>query len=390
MREVVILSAVRTPIGKFNGAFKDTSAVELGRASVVAAITEANITADDVEQVIFGNVLQAGNGQNPARQIAVKAGIPVTSTGMTINEVCGSGLKAVILGQQAIQLGVADTIVVGGTENMSQAPYLYDRSANIEDFEPAHLLDSMMSEGLTDAFSQLPMGTTAESVAEKYQITRQAQDEFADSSQQKASRAQNAGAFDKEIVPVPLPDGSILASDQGIRPDSSVEKLSTLKTIFQADGSVTAGNSSSINDGAAALVLMAKDVAEARGLSYMATLGEYCEVGNEPDYMGYAPYYAIKNLLTKLDKTVFDIDSYEINEAFASQSIAVARDLNLPLERVNPNGGAIALGHPLGASGARILVTLVHNLQRHHLKEGIASLCVGGGIGLALEVSAEV
>lgn len=390
MREVVILSAVRTPIGKFNGAFKDTSAVELGRASVVAAITEANITADDVEQVIFGNVLQAGNGQNPARQIAVKAGIPVTSTGMTINEVCGSGLKAVILGQQAIQLGVADTIVVGGTENMSQAPYLYERSANIEDFEPAHLLDSMMSEGLTDAFSQLPMGTTAESVAEKYQITRQAQDEFADSSQQKASRAQNAGAFDKEIVPVPLPDGSILASDQGIRPDSSVEKLSTLKTIFQADGSVTAGNSSSINDGAAALVLMAKDVAEARGLSYMATLGEYCEVGNEPDYMGYAPYYAIKNLLTKLDKTVFDIDSYEINEAFASQSIAVARDLNLPLERVNPNGGAIALGHPLGASGARILVTLVHNLQRHHLKEGIASLCVGGGIGLALEVSAEV
>lgn len=386
MREVVILSAKRTPIGKFKGAFSDTSAVELGTVAVKAAIADANISADTIQQVILGNVLQAGNGQNPARQVAIHAGIPQTAPAMTINEVCGSGLKAVILGAQAIQLGQVDTLVVGGIENMSQSPLLYKRDASDNQFDEAKLIDSMIADGLTDAFSQKHMGTTAEAVADKYHITRDEQDQYANDSQQKAARAQEAGYFTKEIAPVMTATGEI-TEDQGIRGNSSVEKLATLKPAFVPEGTVTAGNASTINDGAAALVLMAKDVAEAQGLVYLATLGNYSEIGNDPKYMGYAPYYAIKELLEKTNQKVADIDLFEINEAFASQSLAIVKDLELPTEKVNTLGGAIALGHPLGASGARILTTLIHSLIRENKETGIASLCVGGGIGLAVEVS---
>lgn len=385
MREVVILSAKRTPIGKFKGAFHDTSAVELGTIAVKSAIDAANISANNIQQVILGNVLQAGNGQNPARQVAIHAGIPQTTPAMTINEVCGSGLKAVILGAQAIQLGQAETVVVGGIENMSQSPLLYKRDATDNQFDEAELIDSMIADGLTDAFSKKHMGTTAEAVAKKYHITRQEQDQYANDSQKKTAQAQQAGYFTQEIVPVMTPAGKI-TEDQGIRPNSSTEKLATLNPAFVKEGTVTAGNSSTINDGASALVLMAKDVAEEQGLPYLATLGNYSEIGNDPQYMGYAPYYAIKELIKKTNQTVADIDLFEINEAFASQSLAIVKDLELPPEKVNTLGGAIALGHPLGASGARILTTLIHSLVREDKETGIASLCVGGGIGLALEI----
>lgn len=386
MKEVVILSAKRTPIGKFKGAFKETSAVMLGTIAVEAAINDASIEPTEVDQVILGNVLQAGNGQNPARQVAIHAGVPQSSPAMTINQVCGSGLKSVILGAQAIQLGQADTVVVGGIENMSQSPLLYDRSAKDNQFDEARLIDSMISDGLTDAFSKKHMGTTAEAVAQKYQISRVEQDSYANQSQQRATIAQNNGSFAEEIVPVQTPAG-LVELDQGVRPTSTPETLAKLNPVFAESGTVTAGNSSTINDGAAALVLMSKDLAEEKNLPYLATLGNYSEIGNDPQYMGYAPYYAIKTLLEKNQQTIEDIDLFEINEAFASQSIAVAKDLNLPSDKVNVWGGAIALGHPIGASGARILTTLVHGLKRENKKTGIASLCVGGGIGLAVTVT---
>lgn len=387
MREVVILSAARTPIGKFRGVFNQTSAVELGVAAGQAAIERSGIQSEQIQQVILGQVLQAGSGQNPARQVGLKLGVPQTSPAMTINEVCGSGLKSVILGAQAIQLGGVQTVLVGGIENMSQSPLLHQRLGRDEVVDPESLTDSMFHDGLTDAFSQLPMGSTAEAVAEKYHISRETQDQYALASQLKASAAQTAGLFDKEIIPVTLADGQIVSQDQGIRGNSTLEGLAKLATVFQADGTVTAGNASTINDGAAALVLMAKEEAEAQGLPYLATLGEYSEIGNDPTYMGYAPYYAIKELLKKMNQTVDDIDLFEINEAFASQSIAVVRDLQLDPAKVNLTGGAIALGHPLGASGARILTTLLYALEREDKDQGIASLCVGGGIGLALNIT---
>ncbi|WEG73666.1 acetyl-CoA C-acetyltransferase [Vagococcus intermedius] len=387
MREVVIVGAARTPIGKFKGAFKDTSAVALGTIAVKEALQRADLSPTKVDQVILGNVLQAGNGQNPARQVAIHAGIPQTTPAMTINEVCGSGLKTVILGKQAIQLGISDTVVVGGIENMSQSPLLHHRMGKDQAFDENLLVDSMILDGLTDAFSHQHMGTTAEAVAEKYQISREDQDTYANKSQLKAYHAQQAGYFDEEIVAVTTPDGLVVTQDEGIRGSSTLEKLATLKTVFQKDGSVTAGNASTINDGASALVLMAKEVAEKRGIPYQAIVGEYTEIGNDPNYMGYAPYYAIKDLLAKMTLKTTDIDLFEINEAFASQSLAIVKDLDLPPERVNINGGAIALGHPLGASGARILTTLLYSLEREHKKQGIASLCVGGGIGLALAIS---
>lgn len=386
MKEVVILSAKRTPIGKFKGVFKDVSAVALGTVAVKAAIAASQLPPKAIDQVILGNVLQAGNGQNPARQVAIHAGIPETAPAMTINQVCGSGLKSVILGAQAIQLGQAETVVVGGIENMTQSPLLYDRQEADNRFDSTKLMDSMLSEGLTDAFSKKHMGTTAEAVAKKYNISRSEQDDYANHSQQRAAQAQRDQLFDAEIAPVETEAGWI-SEDQGVRGNSTTEKLATLKAAFEKDGSVTAGNSSTINDGAAALVLMDKAVADAKGLDYLAVLGNYSEIGNDPQYMGYAPYYAIKTLLEKNHQTAADVDLFEINEAFASQSIAVTRDLHLPSEKVNITGGAIALGHPIGASGARILTTLVHALNRENKKTGMASLCVGGGIGLALTVT---
>ncbi len=386
MREIVIIDAVRTPIGKYRGSLKDSSAVDLGVTVVKGALERANIDPESVDQVIFGNVLQAGLGQNVARQISIKAGIPYQAVAMTINEVCGSGLKAIMLGRQAIQLGEADVVVVGGTENMSQAPSLVASTAVGMELKSEELVNSMFHDGLTDAFGEYPMGVTAENVAEKFKVSREEQDLFAYQSHMKAAAAQEKGLFKSEIVPVPLADGTWFTEDETIRGNSTVEKLATLKTVFKENGTVTAGNSSGINDGASALILMSKERAIAEGIPYLATIKATSEVGIAPEIMGYAPYYAVKKVLEKGDYTIDQIDLFQLNEAFASQSIAVARDLEVPAEKLNIYGGAIALGHPIGASGARVVTSLLQELQQTNTKVGIASLCIGGGLGVAMVV----
>jgi acetyl-CoA C-acetyltransferase len=390
MEEIVIVSAARTPIGSFGGSLKNCTAVDLGRTATEAALKRAGLSPDAVDSVIFGNVLQAGVGQNTARQIAVAAGIPYEKTAMTINEVCGSGLKSVILGSQTIRLGDAKIVIVGGTESMSQAPYLLPNQRWGSKLGDISAIDSLVHDGLTDAFDQQHMGITAETVAERFQVSREEQDAFALRSQQKAAVAQDAGYFKQEIAPVILTDRknqqTIVAEDEYIRKDATNEKLSKLRPAFQKNGTVTAGNSSGINDGAAALVLMAKSEAEAKGIPYLATIKGYAETGIDPAIMGYAPYYAIKQVLSKTGLRAENIDLFELNEAFASQSIAVSRDLGLPEEKVNISGGAIALGHPIGASGSRILVTLLHALERTELNIGLASMCIGGGMGIAMVI----
>ncbi len=390
MEEVVIVSAARTPIGSFGGSLKNCTAVDLGKTATKAALNRAGLSPEEVDSVIFGNVLQAGIGQNTARQIAVAAGIPYEKTAMTINEVCGSGLKAIILASQAIRLGDARTVVVGGTESMSQAPYLLPNQRWGSKLGDINAIDSLVHDGLTDAFDKKHMGITAETVAERFQVSREEQDTFALHSQQKAATAQEAGYFKQEIAPVILTDRknrqTVVADDEYIRKDVTIESLSKLRPAFQKNGTVTAGNASGINDGAAALVLMPKSEAEAKGIPYLATIKGYAETGIDPAIMGYAPYYAIKQALEKTGLRAEDIDLFELNEAFASQSIAVVRDLGLPEEKINISGGAIALGHPIGASGSRILVTLLHALERTDTKLGLASLCIGGGMGIAMIV----
>ncbi|MFC0232655.1 thiolase family protein [Vagococcus entomophilus] len=384
LESVVIVSVARTPIGKYKGSLKDVSATELGKIAVQGALKKGNIAPELVQQVIFGNVLSAGLGQNVARQIALKSGIPYETPAMTINEVCGSGLKSVILGKQSIQLGEAQVVVVGGTENMSQAPYLIKKT-NPEDEAPEPI-DSMFHDGLHDAFYDVPMGVTAEVVSEKFNITREAQDAFAFKSQKRAIEAQRNGKFEDEIVPVILDGTSYLEQDESIRANTSLEKLASLRTIFKENGTVTAGNASSINDGAAAIVLMSKKYAETNQIPYLAVLGEHSEVGLDPMMMGYSPYAAIKTLSKKSGISLEEVDLFEINEAFASQSLAVREHLAIPEEKINIHGGAIALGHPIGASGARILVSLVHELEQENKQCGVASLCIGGGLGVALMI----
>ncbi|WP_192986290.1 acetyl-CoA C-acetyltransferase [Carnobacterium mobile] len=390
MEEVVIVSAARTPIGKFGGSLKNTTAIELGAIVVKEVIKKSGLSADKIDQLIFGNVLQAGLGQNPARQIAVHAGVPYSAPSMTVNEVCGSGLKAVILGSQAIQLGDAEIVVVGGTENMTQAPYLLNNHRWGKKAGNDQLIDSTMHDGLTDAFDHLPMGMTAENVAVQYNISRTEQDAFAAHSQMKAAQAQDNGAFSAEIVPVPVkgPKGqtALFSEDEFIRKQTNLDSLAKLPAAFKENGTVTAGNSSGINDGAAALILMKKSHAEELNISYLATLKGYAEAGINPSIMGYAPYYAIEEVLEKTHLNLEDMDLIELNEAFAAQSVAVMRDLNMNKDKVNVNGGAIALGHPIGASGARILVSLVHEMQKRETTFGLASLCVGGGIGMAMVI----
>ncbi|MCD2255176.1 acetyl-CoA C-acetyltransferase [Lactobacillus sp. CC-MHH1034] len=390
MDKVVIAGAKRTPIGKLGGQFAQLSAVDLGTAAAKAAVASSGIDADLIDQAIFGNVLQAGSGQNVARQIALNTGMSVTSTAMTINEVCGSGLKAVRLGQAAIAMGDAEVVLVGGTESMSQAPFL----ANIrfgQTIGNAPLVDSMVHDGLTDSFSHKHMGLTAENVAETFHIDRETQDAFAAESQHKAATATAAGWFDGEITPVTVYDrkgrAQTITKDEGIRPDTTPEILAHLKPSFKANGTVTAGNASGINDGASALILMSERKAKALGIPYLATIDDFVEVGIDPAIMGYSPVMAIEKLLQKQADQPEDIDLYEINEAFASQSVAVARDLKLPSDRINVAGGAIALGHPIGASGARILTTLLYQLKRTNQITGLAALCVGGGLGVAMKVS---
>ncbi|RIN42083.1 thiolase family protein [Staphylococcus simulans] len=379
MSKIAIVSAKRTPVGKFRGKLRDYSAVQLGTIALEAAIDAINLPKDKIENVIFGNVLQAGNGQNPARQILVNAGLPTSTPGMTINEVCGSGLKAVILGKQLIQLGEAKVVAVGGVESMTNAPKLVLPGQE----KP---VPSFMHDGLTDAFENVPMGITAERIADKYEVTREQQDAFAVNSHQKAYEASQAGKYQAEMIPLTDADGEEMTMDEGIRGNSNVEKLATLDTIFKEDGTVTAGNASSINDGASALILMDADYARENGYEIMGILGDYAEVGCDPEIMGIAPYYAVSKLLEKTNQTIDDIDLVEMTEAFSVQSIAVKENLNIPDEKLNIYGGAVAIGHPIGASGARLVTSLVHELHPENKHNGIATACIGGGLGIALEV----
>ncbi|ARY91826.1 MULTISPECIES: thiolase family protein [Lacticaseibacillus] len=389
MEEVVILSAKRTPIGKLGGELAGASAVDLGVAAAQAAIKAARVDPEQLDQAIFGNVLQAGSGQNVARQIALKSGMANRSTAMTVNEVCGSGLKAIRLGQAAIQLGEATAVLVGGTESMSQVPYYAEAMRAGHKFGDTAFVDGLSRDGLNDAFSQQPMGITAENIATRFEISRRDQDEFALRSHLRAAAAAAEGRFKSQMAPVTIAGrhGDVtVETDSAIRPDTSLAQLAKLPPVFEVGGTVTAGNASGINDGAAALVLMAKSKAEQLGLHYLATITDYTEVGIDPDIMGYAPKLAIDQLLQTNGTSIASIDQVELNEAFASQSVAVMRDLGLTDEQVNINGGALALGHPLGASGARIMVSLLYNLAERDEKTGIAALCVGGGIGIAMQV----
>jgi len=390
VKEVVIVSAVRTAVGSFGGSLKDVPAPELGAIVIKEALKRANIKAEDIDEVIMGNVLQAGLGQNTARQASIKAGLPVEVPAMTINKVCGSGLRAVELAAQIIKAGDAEIIIAGGMENMSRAPYLLNDARWGQRMGNGLLVDSMLSEGLTDAFNSYHMGITAENIAEKWGITREMQDEFSLNSQLKAEKAINNGKFKEEIVPVIIPqrkgDPKVFEKDEFPRFGATIEGLRKLKPAFKKDGTVTAGNASGINDGAAALVVMSADKAKELGIEPLAKITTYAQGGVEPSIMGYGPYEAVSKALKKAGLCIDDIDLIEANEAFAAQSLAVAKDLNFDMEKVNVNGGAIAIGHPIGASGARILVTLLYEMKRREAKKGLATLCIGGGMGTALIV----
>ncbi|MBS3975116.1 MAG: acetyl-CoA C-acetyltransferase [Syntrophomonadaceae bacterium] len=390
MQEVVIVGAVRTPIGNIGGALKDLSAIELGAITVKEAMRRVNLDPGEVSEVIFGNVLQAGLGQNPARQIAIKAGIPDSTPSFTINKVCGSGLKTVSLGVQAILAGDADIVIAGGCENMSMAPYLLNEARWGMRMGDGKIIDSMIKDGLWCAFGNVHMGITAENIAEKYNITREEQDEFAALSQQKAVAAIEQGRFKEEIVPVSIPQkkGEVKAfdTDEFPKPGTTVESLQKLRPAFKQGGTVTAGNASGINDGAACIVLMSAETANQKGLQPLARIKSYASAGVDPSVMGTGPVPATRRALAKAGLTVADLDLIEANEAFAVQAISVAKELKLPAEIVNVNGGAIALGHPIGASGARVLTTLLYELKRREAKYGLATLCIGGGQGVAMIV----
>ena len=391
--DIVIISATRTAIGKFGGQFASISAVELGTAVAKSAIEKGKVDPSLIDTVIFGQVLQAGIGQNPARQIALNSGLPHTSTALTVNEVCGSGLKSILLAAQAIRLGDAKIVLAGGMENMSLAPHLLPNRFATKNGN-CTMIDALFHDGLTDAFSNEAMGITAENLVDKYGFTRQQLDEFTAHSQQKAYQAQQSGAFDKEITPIEITNKKTkqvvtIDKDEFIRPETTVESLSSLRPVFKKDGVVTAGNSSGINDGAAALILTTREVANTLNLPILATLTGYAEAGVDPSIMGIGPVPAIEKLIQRTHIPLDRVDLFELNEAFAAQSLAVIKDLKINPEKVNVHGGAIALGHPIGASGARIVVTLIHALQQRQLQAGIASLCVGGGMGVALSLKIE-
>lgn len=385
--EVVIVSAVRTAIGSFGGALKAVSAPELGAIVIKAALEKAGLQGEQVDEVIMGNVLQAGLGQNPARQAAIQAGLPENVPSMTINKVCGSGLKTVHLAAQAILSGDADIIVAGGMENMSQAPYILKNARDGFKMGDQKLIDTMVSDGLTCAFNNYHMGVTAENLCDKYEISREEQDEFSAWSQKKATDAIQAGTFKDEIAPVVIPqrkgDAVTFDTDEFPRAGSTAEKLAGLRPAFKKDGSVTAGNASGINDGAAAVVVMSRAKAEELGIQPLVKITANGNAGVDPSIMGIGPVAAVQKAFQKSGLTMEDIDLVEANEAFAAQSIAVDRELRFDKEKLNVNGGAIALGHPIGASGTRILVTLIHEMKRRDAKRGLATLCIGGGQGVA-------
>lgn len=390
MKEVVIVSAVRTPVGSFGGVFKDVPAVDLGVVAVKEAIRQAGIKPEDVNEVYMGCILQAGLGQGVARQISVKAGIPVEVPATTINMLCGSGLRTVSLAAQTIIAGDNDVVVVGGAENMSRAPYVLNNARFGSRMGNDTMVDTMVHDALTDAFNGYHMGITAENVAEKYGITREEQDAFAASSQNKAEKAMAEGKFRDEIAPVTIPQrrGEPLVVDTDEYPKKGVtaESLAKLRPAFKKDGTVTAGNASGINDGAAALVVMSKEKADELGLTPLATIVSYGNGGVDPSIMGIGPVPSTKTALQKSGLTIDDMDLIEANEAFAAQALAVGKELKWDAEKVNVNGGAIALGHPVGASGARILVTLLHEMKRRNSNYGLATLCIGGGMGTSVVV----
>jgi len=389
MREVVIASAVRTPLGSFQGCFKDVSAAELGKVAIVEALNRAGLKPEQVDEVILGCVLQAGLYQGVTRQAAVLAGIPVEKPAMTINMICGSGLRSVELAAQAVKTGDADIVVCGGTENMTQAPYALPKARGGYRMGDGKIVDTMVNDALTDAFNKYHMGITAENICDQYGITREELDQFALASQQKAEAAQKAGKFVDEIVPVVVPGKKgdvVIDTDEYPKHGTTIEGLAKLKPAFRKDGRVTAGNASGINDGAAVLVVMAKEKAEELGITPLATIKSYASAGVAPEVMGLGPIPSSRKAMELAGLTIEDIDLVEANEAFAAQSIAVARDLNFDMAKVNVNGGAIALGHPVGASGARILVTLLYEMAKRDAKTGLATLCIGGVMGTAVIV----
>ncbi len=386
-KEVVIVSAVRTAIGSFQGSLKDVPATKLGALVIKEALIKAGIEPNQVSEVIMGNVLQAGLGQNPARQASIFAGLPDTVPSMTINKVCGSGLKAIHLATQAILSGDSDIVVAGGMENMSQAPYLLKNAREGFRMGDQKVVDSMISDGLWCAFNDYHMGITAENLCDRYGISREEQDEFSARSQQRAVKAIEAGKFKEEIVPVEIPqrkgDPIIFDQDEYPKQGSTSEKLAGLRPAFKKEGSVTAGNASGINDGAAAVVVMSKEKADELGLTPLATIIANASAGVDPSVMGIGPVQAVKNVFQKSGLSMANMDLVEANEAFAAQSIAVDRELSFNHEKLNVNGGAIALGHPIGASGTRIFVSLLHEMIKQDAKTGLATLCIGGGQGVA-------
>lgn len=391
MEKIVIIDAKRSAIGKLNGSLSSLTAEQLGSTITRAILNETKLPADKIDQVIFGNAIQAGNGQNIARQIELNSNIPESKTAFTVNQVCGSGLQAIHQAQSALLLGEAQTIIAGGTESMSNVPYLNMSQRKFTKFGPVTLYDGLQRDGLNDSQTDEPMGMTAENVADQYHVSRQEQDEFALQSHQRAVEATQNNYFTDEIVPIEIKQrksttSQLITKDESIRTDTSLEKLAKLHPAFKHNGTVTAGNSAPLNDGASALMMMTETRAEQLGLTPMAEVLGYAECGIDPNVMGYAPYLAINKLVSQLKMAVNDIDLYEINEAFASQSVAVVRDLGISMDRVNISGGAIALGHPLGDSGARIVTTLLHNLKRTNQEYGVAALCMGGGMGSALAI----
>lgn len=388
MKDVVIVGAVRTPIGCFQGALSAFTATELGSVVVKALVERSGLDPLAVDEVILGQVLTAGAGQNPARQSAIRGGLPNTVSAITINDVCGSGLKALHLATQAIQCGEADVVIAGGQENMSRAPHVLTDSRTGAQLGNSQLIDSLVHDGLWDAFNDYHMGVTAENLAREYGISRELQDAWALSSQQKARRAIDAGRFRDEIVPV-IGKGVTVDTDEQPRTDASAEELAGLVPSFDLSGSVTAGNASSINDGAAAVMMMSESRALELGLPVLARIRAFASVGVDPALMGIAPVYATRRCLERVGWQLSDVDLIEANEAFAAQAISVGRELEWDERRVNVNGGAIALGHPIGASGCRILVSLVHEMIKRDARRGLATLCIGGGQGVALAVERE-
>ncbi|MEP6656395.1 MAG: acetyl-CoA C-acetyltransferase [Betaproteobacteria bacterium] len=390
MNDIVITHALRTAVGKFGGSLAKTQAPDLGATVIKALLAQSGVRGDQISEVILGQVLTAGSGQNPARQALIKSGLPNAIPAMTINKVCGSGLKAVMLAAQAIRCGDADIIIAGGQENMSASPHVLLGSRDGFRMGDAKLVDSMIVDGLWDVYNQYHMGTTAENVAKKYEISRAEQDAFAVASQNKAEAAQKAGRFTDEIVPVMIPqrkgDPLAFGQDEFVKAGTTIESVSALRPAFAKDGSVTAANASGINDGAAAVLVMSAARAEQLGLKPLARIKAFASSGVDPAIMGMGPVSASRRCLEKAGWKPADLDLMEINEAFAAQACAVNNEMGWDTSRINVNGGAIAIGHPIGASGCRVLVTLLHEMQRRGAKKGLASLCIGGGMGVALAV----